>query len=224
MPAPRPCTFFWIEHGTRMHIPHRFIIAALLLAATLAASRWSENRPPDFLAAPLETIDRHIDGWSARESPRLTEGVLNVLRPTSYLARTYAKNDRELALFIAFYAQQRAGESMHSPKACLPGSGWEIVQFDSAMVPVRGTTVTVNKYTVQQAGERMQVLYWYQSRQRVIASEYLGKLLLLRDALLEGPTAGSIVRITLRDLPDSAELGAGFAAALIPQLERCFGR
>ena len=207
-----------------MHIPYRFIITALLLAATLAASRWSENRPPDFLAAPLETIDRQIDGWSARESPRLTEGVLHVLRPTSYLARNYAKGDRELALFIAFYAQQRAGESMHSPKACLPGSGWEIVQFDSVVVPAGGTTVTVNKYTVQQAGERMLVLYWYQSRQRVIASEYLGKLLLLRDALLEGPTAGSIARITLRDLPDSAELGTAFAAALIPQLGRCFGR
>jgi EpsI family protein len=112
---------------------------------------------------------------------------------------------------------------MHSPKVCLPGSGWEIVQFDSTVLPVGGTTVTINKHTVQQAGDRMLVLYWYQSRQRVIASEYLGKLLLLRDALLEGPTAGSIVRITLRDLPESAELGKSFAAALIPQLERCFG-
>jgi len=207
-----------------MHIPHRFIITALLLGGTLAASRWSEHRPPGFLAAPLETIDHQIDGWSTRESPRLTEGVLHALRPTSYLSRTYAKGDRELALFIAFYAQQRAGESMHSPRVCLPGSGWEIVQFDSVAVPTGGTTVTINKYTVQQASERMLVLYWYQSRQRVIASEYLGKLLLLRDGLMEGSTAGSIVRITLRDLPDSAEIGTAFAATLIPQLERCFGR
>jgi len=202
----------------------RFAITALLLSATLAASRWSSERKSGFLSAPLETIDYQIDGWRARDIPPLTQGVLNVLRPTSYLARTYAKGDSQLAVFIAFYAQQRAGEAMHSPRVCLPGSGWEIVGFDSAVITVKGTGVTVNKYTIQQAGERMLVFYWYQSRQRIFASEYLGKLLLLRDALFEDSTAGSIVRITLRDLPGASDLGAEFAAALIPQVQHCLGR
>lgn len=206
-----------------MNISRHFALTAILLAATLAAARWSGQRPPNFLAAPLETIDREIDGWRARQSTLLDPAVVNVLRPTSYLARTYFRGDRELALLIAFYAQQRAGESMHSPRVCLPGSGWEIVRFDSATVPAGAGTVRINQHTVQQAGERMLVFYWYQSRQRVIASEYLGKLLLLRDALLEGSTAGAIVRLTLRDLPDAGRMGTSFAAALIPQLERCFG-
>jgi len=49
--------------------------------------------------------------------------------------------------------------------------------------------------------QRALVLYWYQSRDRVIASEYIGKVLLVRDALFSGRTSGSIVRIVVPDRP-----------------------
>ena len=65
-----------------------------------------------------------------------TVRVVRALDPTSYLSRTYRKGSNDADLFIAFYAQQRAGESMHSPKHCLPGSGWEIWKHDSAPVPI----------------------------------------------------------------------------------------
>jgi EpsI family protein len=150
--------------------------------------------------------------------------VLKVLLPTSYLARTYQKGDQQLGLFVAFYAQQHAGESMHSPKHCLPGSGWEIWNYDSVLIPVAGRQVRVNKYSIDHTGQRMLMFYWYQSRQRIIASEYLGKLLLVRDALVDGRTAGSIVRITIPDAAGASDEAITFASGLIPQVERCFGR
>jgi hypothetical protein len=39
----------------------------------------------------------------------------------------------------------------------------------------------------------MLMFYWYQSRNRIVANEYLGKILLAKDTLLTGRTAGSIV-------------------------------
>jgi hypothetical protein len=66
-------------------------------------------------------------------------------------------------------------------------------------------------------------LYWYQSKTRIIASEYLGKVLLTRDALLRNSTAGSIVRIIVPDRPGEIDAARDFAAGVIPQVQHCFG-
>ena len=69
----------------------------------------------------------------------------------------------------------------------------------------------------------MLMFYWYQSKSRIIASEYLGKIMLAQDTIVTGHTAGSIVRIMLPDTPGATEEGVAFAGQLIPQVQRCFG-
>lgn len=201
-----------------------FNLTVLLMAGTLIVVAFTARRLPDSLSASLDTIPTEIAGWNMLGQEKLDSHVLDVLLPTSYLSRTYQKDGLSAGLFVAYYAQQRAGESMHSPKNCLPGSGWEIWRYDSASVPVNGRQVTINKYSIQNSGQRSLVFYWYQSRQRIVASEYLGKILLIRDALVDGRTAGSIVRIVLPDVAEASAAGLSFSAAVIPELERCFGR
>ena len=113
---------------------------------------------------------------------------------------------------------------MHSPKHCLPGAGWEIWNYGTTEIPTNAGSVRVNKYSISDSGERRLVLYWYQSKGRIIASEYMGKLLLARDALLQNSTAGSIVRIVVPDRTGALEDARTFAAELIPQVMECFGR
>ena len=200
-----------------------FAVTAGLLLGTTLLSGLTGRRVPEPLALPLEQIDSSIEGWSSAGDRTLDAPTLHALAPTAYLSRTYRKDQTQLDLFIAYYAQQRAGESMHSPKHCLPGSGWEIWKHDSAPIPLRGGAVEVNKYSIQNAGMRMVMYYWYQSKTRIVASEYLGKILLARDTVLSGHTAGSIVRIMVPDTPAANPDGVAFAAHLIPEVERVFG-
>jgi EpsI family protein len=199
-----------------------FFATAVLLTATLALSAWSERRISQPLSIPLDRIPAEIGGWTESRNLTMDPGSLRSLDATSYLLRLYKNDTRQLELFVAYYAEQRAGESMHSPKHCLPGGGWEIWKQESAFVPVGGHPVPVNKYSIQNVGARMVILYWYQSADRIIASEYMGKLLLAKDTLLTGRTAGSIVRIMLPDEEGAAERGTKFAEALIPEIQRCF--
>jgi EpsI family protein len=201
----------------------RYVAIVLMLLLTLAGYALSERREPEYLARPLETVDKQIGGWTMKGNEPLEERVLERLQLTSYISRVYEKQGTNLGLFVAFYAQQRAGESIHSPKHCLPGSGWEIWKHDSAMVPVNGAQVEINQYSIQNSGRRMLVFYWYQSKRRIIASEYMGKILLAKDAFLDRRTGGSLVRITLPDTPSAPAEGTAFASVLIPQLQRCFG-
>jgi EpsI family protein len=200
-----------------------FAATVVLLVGTTLLSGLTARRIPETLAVSLDQIDARIEGWTASGDETLPAPTLHALAPSSYLARTYRKANSQLNLFIAFYSQQRAGESMHSPKHCLPGSGWEIWKHDSAFIPVRGKPVQINKYSIQNSGERMLMFYWYQSKTRILASEYIGKILLARDTILSGHTAGSIVRITLPDTPQSNVEAVAFATNLISQVERCFG-
>ena len=200
----------------------RFLAIVTLLGGTLILASLAGRRHADSLALPLSTIPDQLAGWVSLGDRPLSDNVLGKLTPSSYLSRTYQKSNRQLGVFIAYYEQQHAGESMHSPKQCLPGSGWEIWDYGVATVPGNGKDVRINRYSVHNGGTRAVVLYWYQSRQRVIASEYLGKILLVRDALVDGNTAGSIVKITSIDTPEAVTDALGFAAELMPRVQRCF--
>jgi EpsI family protein len=195
-----------------------------MLALTLTLFKLSDQRLPQNLAKPLETISNEIDGWVHSGTTPLDDQTLRILHPTSYLSRSYRKRNRELGLFIAFYAQQRAGESMHSPKNCLPGSGWEIWKSGRTNILVAGRSIRINKYFIQNAGQRLIVYYWYQSRDRVVADEYLGKLLLIRDTIADASTAAALVRVTVADEPETSDEALRFSAAVIPEVQSCIGR
>ena len=199
------------------------IATTVLLGSTVGAVRLTDRRKPQPLAQPLETIAPSIDGWHGVPGPEIPGDVQGVLRATSFLSRIYQRRGNSVELFVAFYAEQRAGESMHSPKVCLPANGWEIGQYGSETVAVGDERFKINRYVVQKGLDRMTVLYWYQSRSGIIANEYVGKALLIRDALLDGTAAGSIVRLTFSDRAGSMPDALSLASHIIPEVRRCFG-
>lgn len=202
-----------------LHYP----LTLLLLAATLGASVWSDHRSPAVLVAPIDSINTRIDGWTSAGNQRLRDTIVASLNATSYLSRTYRRDRSELDLFVAFYAQLRAGESMHSPKYCLPGGGWEFSDFQTQKISTGTGEAKINRAIVRRGEERQLLLYWYQSRPRVIASEYQSKLFLVWDGLVRGNQGGSIVRVMLPDRPGAGQEGVAFATQLITEVQRCFG-
>lgn len=205
-------------------ITRNFWITASLLVLTLGASKLTERRIVDKLAAPLESIPEQMNGWSVSKTETLDSRTLQILTPTSYLSRVYEKDHRQLGLFVAYYAVQRAGENMHSPKNCLPGSGWDIWRQDSTAVQVQDQPTQINKYSIARVGEHELMFYWYQSKKRIIASELFGKMMLVRDSLVDGNTSGLIARITVADTAQDEAEAKTFATSLIRELQRCFGR
>ena len=204
-----------------MRLSSKFLGTALLLAATWAAATVSENRHAEQLSQPLESIPRQLGDWAGSSDRHLDAATEAVLKATAYLSRNYRREDQQLDFFTAFYALQEAGETMHSPRNCLPGSGWEVWRHQTVDVQLDGETVTLNNYGVQNGHERMVVLYWYQTPDRIIASEYYAKLCLVWDAVMRSRTSGSIVRVVAADRPGAMEAEIDFAKAVIPYVQRC---
>ena len=119
---------------------------AALLALTLFAVYSAGERQPQELVAALATIPEQVAGWKSISTSKLDQETENVLSASDYLYRTYEKDGHQADFFVAYYAMQRAGEAMHSPRNCLPGGGWEIWKYDTISIPVEGREVEIVSY------------------------------------------------------------------------------
>jgi EpsI family protein len=208
----------------------RVLIVAVCLLLTMGARAWVSRTPAPPTREMLSQFPTTLEGWSRVFDDTITPDVAAVLRADDVISRRYQDGQGHFAdLFIAYYQTQKAGESMHSPKNCLPGAGWRPVLNDTVMINGGSKgQIEVNRYVVEKANARGLVLYWYQAGGRVIASEYSGKAYLVLDALRTGRRDGGIVRVFVpmraNDTPDNymptavqfAELAARDVARFLP--------
>jgi EpsI family protein len=169
--------------------------AGLLGAAFLLLHGVShgEKRSP---RRQLSELPSRLGSWMGQDS-RIEPRILKALGVDDYLSRVYSDGQgHSLGIYVGYYASQRTGDTIHSPKNCLPGAGWEPVRSGLLTVEVPGQgRIVVNEYVIEKGLERQLVLYWYQGRGRVVASEYWGKIWLVTDAITRNRTDGALVRI-----------------------------
>ena len=196
-------------------------ITLLILLGAIAALSLDGGRTRPVGSVSLAGIPRRIEGLEAGADRKLPQGTEERLAATKYLDRSYSMPGLTLDVFIAYYAEQRAGESMHSPRNCLPGSGWEISQADLVGLPGRRRQAVVNRYAIRNGADRRVVLYWYQTRRRVMANELFVKGYLIWDVMRDGDHSGSLVRVVMPDRPAAEAVGRRFASRLIDALDDC---
>jgi len=178
-------------------IPWRHFLPALLLisltALVLQARNYAETVTP---RRELNLFPATLDAWTAKDIP-LSPEELSILGPGDFLLRDYERgDDSPINLFLAYYSSQRSGDTIHSPRNCLPGSGWTTLKLGSLQIErPSGTAMVVNRYIVGSGSDRMLVFYWYQAHGRVTGSEYWAKIFLVEDAIRMNRTDGALVRV-----------------------------
>ena len=169
-------------------------VIVLLGASVLLHSSWRGETIP--LRKPLSALPYTLSAWKGQEQP-LSIQMVEALHVNDYTNRIYQdQSGVPVQLYIGYYSSQRAGETIHSPKNCLPGSGWEPIRSGYLTIATAdGRRVVVNEYVIQQDLDKRMVFYWYQSQGRVIASEYSAKFWLVTDAISRNRTDGALVRV-----------------------------
>lgn len=175
-------------------------VATVLLSSALGEREEVVPERTDFSQFPLK-----FEGWTGRKD-RLDSIYIDALKFDDYFIADYIGPDgRPVNFYVAYYASQSKGESAHSPRACLPGGGWKIVDLDQkqldAMTP-SGKRITVNRANIRKGDYTQLVYYWFQGRNRIITNEYLVKWYLFWDALRKNRTDGALVRLTTMVGPD----------------------
>ena len=198
------------------------LTAAFLLGAFLLLHSVSHGEPV-VPHQPLRDLPYTVGAWSGEERP-LSERIVQAVSVSDYTNRVYfADGNVPVQLYVGYYGSQKTGDTIHSPKNCLPGSGWDPIHSGFASISVAdGRQIVVNEYVIQKDANRQLVFYWYQGRGRVSASEYAGKFWMVADAISRNRTDGALVRLVtpLIDNETSAEARlVGFTQGLFPQLD-----
>ena len=192
--------------GKRIWAP----VAILIVGGALLFGAGRQLRPQ--LRAPLASaLPGDLDGLPGTDVEVSPEEAA-VAGFTDYAFRTYSvmPDDRStrppgadappqtwVSLYVGFYDGQTRGRTIHSPKNCLPGAGWEPLSNEPHTLRVAGEDVIVNRYVLQNGETQALVLYWYQGRGRVAYHEYGVKWDLLRDAVLKRRTDEALVRLVI---------------------------
>ena len=176
-------------------------------------------------------LRRSFDEFPLQLGPRrgveqgLEPAIVKVLGVTDFMMRQYTAPSRlPIWLYVGYYESQRTGVIIHSPQQCLPGSGWSFVKSERVTIDVPGaapTRIAVNRVLVAKGMDRQLVLYWYQERGRVVASEYWGKAYMVWDSITRTRTDGALVRVSAPIVGSEEEADrqvAEFAQQIFPLL------
>ena len=176
---------------------------------------------------PLADFAMPNDAWRAVQDAQLDKETLEVLNADDILSRVYQSRAGGYAdLFVAYFQTQRNGKAPHSPKNCLPSSGWVPSQSGAIalQVPGRVQPIIVNRYIVARGQNQSVVLYWYQSRSRVVANEYSAKLYTVMDAVRLNRTDTALVRVVVSvkdgNTEEAVKTATSFVQAVFKPLEQ----
>lgn len=181
------------------------------------------------LAAPLTAFPLTISGWHLLREQGIDKETRDVLKADDYLTRAYQSKEGGADLFIAYFKTQRQGQSPHSPKNCLPGSGWEQVESGRIEVPIAGPAggpagaININQYVVAKGQQQSVVYYWYQSQGRVIADEFAAKFYLVADSIRHHRSDTALVRVVVPvaggNIAGAEKIGIDFVKAFYPAVK-----
>lgn len=206
-----------------------FMAALLLLLGGVVLAQFAEARAeitPE--REPLTSFPLRLANWEGREQP-MEQIYLDQLQLTDYVIADYRNPTSEpgfVNLYVAYYESQRKGASIHSPRSCIPGGGWQITDFAQRKIEnvlPDGAPLEVNRAVISRGTQRQLVYYWFQQRGRHLTNEYAVKWFLFWDALTRNRSDGALIRV-ITVLPENSAVAqadaelADFIRLAHPQL------
>lgn len=171
--------------------------ACLALLLLLAAWSFLHVRESSLHAGEvrLDRLPTAQAGWLMTSSATFSRHVLDVLKPTDYLSRTYmGPAGEQVELYIGYHDGIESG-GIHSPRNCMPGSGWHQMESGPVRLDVQGRPLELVRAVYARERTSMLVLYWFQVMGRQITNEYALKLAEIISALRHGRKDSAFVRI-----------------------------
>lgn len=183
----------------------RALILILLLGiagayAQVLGGRRVESGPlPD-----LNGIPAQLDGWVS-EDYSMSETSTDVLGADAYLHRRYeSAGGAQVWVFLAYFREQQVGSQIHSPRNCVPGSGWDVRSLARADELPGRAGQPAQQMMIERNGQRQEMLYWFRTRAGTVTGEYGLKWDLLRNSLLGRPTNAVFVRFNASSADSAA--------------------
>lgn len=202
-----------------------WIVIALLVLTGFYVNVLRYSRVDVQELVDLNKIPTHFESWYEKDAYSIDQATQDVLKASQTFWRKYRNyDDKNISLFVAYFKDQKYGAQIHSPKHCLPGGGWKIIDKSDYDIVVHNSPeyrLRVNKMINSNGRHDELMLYWFWTRSGPLTSEYSLKIDLAKNALLRKPTDAAFVRINLpisENQSESLQYASQFISELFPSL------
>jgi len=187
----------------------RFAIVAVLMTATALFQQTRRHHDLSASSTQLTSFPSLVGSWAGTDLP-IPSDVRQSLGRGEFLLRAYkdeAVPAPDIDLYVAYWPDQQAGQRRHLPVNCLVGSGWSLLESDTATLA--GTApFEVNRYLIAKGSERQLVLFWYWARGRRVSSLTRADFYLVLDSLRLNRHDDALIRLNTPVSPTENKEGA----------------
>ena len=114
----------------------------------------------------------------------LSADVLDLLKPDIIFSGDYHNSTgKQVALLFQYYAPQNTEGTPHSPRNCLPGSGWVIDSYDDRNLIVNGREIHCGRFIISLENKKQAMDFWYVTRYGETPNDYRFKLYMIAASL-----------------------------------------
>ena len=175
----------------------RFVIVYVLFAAAALIIMLHRNTEVP-INRPFSEFPQQVQSWQMSSRSEFSAEVLSVLKPTDYLYRQYkGAGGKTVNLYVGYHGGGKDSGGIHSPKNCLPGSGWYEVSTRRGLLETAGGRINLVRAVYQKGDSKDIFLYWFQVRDRSISDEYSLKLAEILNSALYRRTDASFIRVSV---------------------------
>jgi len=183
-----------------------FIIILIILIITFVFVYLVRNyQPASTHEVNLADFPLEIDGWIG-EKEDIPDYVFTQLNPVDIFSANYInKNGVRINLLVDYFESNNVG-GPHSPRNCLPGSGWVILESADRNIKFGNRSIAASRMNLR-LGETGKIMdFWYLTKYGETSNDYLFKFYAMLSSLTFKPTDVAFIRIITDS--DSASVSA----------------
>ncbi|MFZ3209103.1 MAG: exosortase A [Geobacteraceae bacterium] len=196
------------------------IVCLLLIVAGLYLNLHKDITVP--MNRPLDQFPRTVSGWRMTGESTISDNVQKVLKATDVLSRQYVFSEgKQVNLYIGYHGGGKESGGIHSPKHCLPGSGWYEVSSRRNHFEVNGERINLVRAVYQKGESKEMFIYWFHVKGRTLSEEYSLKLAEITNSILYRRRDSAFVRISVpfeADEQGAAAIGERFIKDFFPAI------
>jgi len=207
----------------------RYAVVLILIVLTTLYVRYLRGEEIALPEKVFQGFPREIGEWKGVADFSFSDEVINILKVSDCLGRTYGKRSRNVSLYIGYYNTHRKFAEIHTPENCLVGGGWEINSQKIRKLDLgegRGKTISFMEAVYEKDRTKELFLYWYWVNGKHVTNFFHYKLNVIMNSILKNRSDAAFIRISVPvindDFSEAATVGESFLLEILPVLSRVF--
>ena len=196
-----------------------FYISCIVIVLAFAMTMLIKFYRPDTAGnVDLDKFPLTIGDWHGTKEV-VDPQILELLNPQSIISATYVNSEGiSVHLLFDFFSSEATFGGPHSPRNCLPGSGWVITETLSHNIERANSVVPAGRFQLQFNKAKQVMDFWYITHYGETANDYMFKLYELLSALTFKPRDIAFVRFVASDDPKSLKALDEFQSLVLKEI------